>query len=255
MPDLTADAALASDLVRRAAGAADEMRRAGLEVERKANHADVVTAADLAAERIIVEALRERRPDDSILGEEGAAHQGTSGRTWVIDPVDGTYNFVHGLDRWCSAIALLDGDSRVLGAIHEPQDEASYVGGPGLALARDGSLLPQLRDVSMAQTCIATYLHPPLFGSQVGRAWERMTAGAATIRMLGSGSLDLVSVALGQFGAYVQHSVPPWDWHPGAALVESVGGATQTVSAAGVEWSVAGAPTAVAEICAALRSG
>lgn len=254
MPELT-DAELASALVRRAGRAAERMRRAGLAVGRKANHADVVTEADLAAEEIIVDALREHRPDDSILGEEGTSFEGTSGRTWIIDPVDGTYNFLHGLDRWCSAIALVEGETRVLGAIHKPRARASYVGGAGLPATHNGTPIEPLADVSLAQTCLATYLHPPYFGTDVGDAWQRLVAGAATIRMLGSGSLDLVSVARGQLGAFVQHSVPPWDWHPGAALVESLGGVARIVPAAGVEWSVAGAPTTVAQICEALAAG
>lgn len=255
MPDLSADAELASALVRRAGRAAEKMRRSGVAVGRKANHADVVTEADLAAERIIVEELREQRPEDSILGEEGTSFEGTSGRTWIIDPVDGTYNFLHGLDRWCSAIALVDGETRVLGAIHKPRARASYIGGPDLPVTHNGNAIEPLPDVRLSETCLATYLHPTYFGTEVATAWQRMAGNAATIRMLGSGSLDLVSVTRGQLGAFVQHSVPPWDWHPGAALVEAAGGATRVVSAAGVEWSVAGAPTTVAEVCDALLDG
>jgi myo-inositol-1(or 4)-monophosphatase len=77
--------------------------------------------------------------------------------------------------------------------------------------------------------------------------------GAATLRMLGSGSLDLAAVAQGQLGVFVQHSVAPWDWFPSSALVQGAGGAARRTTAAGVEWSVAGAPTAVAEVCAALE--
>jgi fructose-1,6-bisphosphatase/inositol monophosphatase family enzyme len=71
--------------------------------------------------------------------------------------------------------------------------------------------------------------------------------------MLGSGSLDLVAVARGQLGVFVQHSVAPWDWFPSTAIVRGAGGVATKLHAAGVEWSVAGAPTAVAEVCAALE--
>ena len=117
---LVADAALAADLVREAGQLAAEMRGDGLRTEHKSSLTDVVTAADRAAERLITDHLAAFRPADGVLGEEGASKDGTSGRTWVIDPVDGTYNFVSGLDWWCSAIALTDGDCLVLGAVHHP---------------------------------------------------------------------------------------------------------------------------------------
>lgn len=111
-PRLT-DAQLAAALVRNAGLLALNMRNRGLEALRgtateKTNVADVVTAADTAAERYVVDQLLRCRPHDSILGEEGAAHAGTSGRTWVIDPVDGTWNFFSGSAYWCSAVALAE---------------------------------------------------------------------------------------------------------------------------------------------------
>lgn len=250
------DADLAAELVQSAGREAERLFAEGLRVDVKTetNLSDVVTTADLAAERIILEGLREHRPDDSILGEEGAAHAGSSGRTWIIDPVDGTWNFKSGLDRWCSALALVRGEQPILGAVHQPRTRMTYVGGPGRPATGNGRPLAPIADTPLGQTCVATYLHPPHFGTEVGAAWSRAIAGAATIRMLGSGSLDLVSVARNQVGAQLQHSVPDWDWFPGAALVVSLGGVLRKVSAAGVEWTVAGAPTAVEQICEALGS-
>jgi myo-inositol-1(or 4)-monophosphatase len=248
------DAELAAGLVEAAGREAAKLLGEGLLVERKSDHADVVTAADLAAERIIVEGLREHRPHDSILGEEGSSHAGTSGRTWIIDPVDGTWNFVHGMERWCSALALAEDGQPVLGAIHHPRAQKTYAGGRGVGATCNGRPIPTLPDARLPEVCVATYLHPPYLGTEVGLAWQRAIADAATIRMFGSASLDLVSRALGQVGAHVQHSLPDWDWFPGAALVASVGGVTRKVTAAGVEWSVAGAPTAVQQICEALAA-
>ncbi|WP_104106619.1 inositol monophosphatase [Nocardioides sp. 616] len=246
------DAALASDLVREAGALALGMRVAGLSVERKTSVSDVVTAADRAAERLVLERLRAERPDDSIVGEEGAAHTGSSGRTWVIDPVDGTYNFHRGLEWWCSALALSDGDELVLGAVHHPHEDATYVGGPGLGSTRNGVALAPLVDVPLARACVTTYLHPPFYGGPVGEAFGRAVRGAATLRMMGSGSMDAMALAQGRVDVLVQHSVPVWDELPGAAVIRGVGGTTSRVSAGGVEWYVAGAPTAVAEVCQAL---
>lgn len=249
------DHELAVHVVEQAGAEAERIRSRGMKVGRKRNHADVVTEADLAAERIIVDTLRSHRPDDAIVGEEGSSYDGSSGRTWIIDPVDGTWNFLHRLDRWCSAVALVaDGQPKV-GAVHKPRAGSTYVGGIDLPATRNGAALPQLTDVPLNEGCVATYLHPPYFGTEVGDAWQRAIAGAATIRMLGSGSLDLVSVTRGQLAVYAQHSVPDWDWYPGVALVLSAGGAARKVHAAGVEWAVAGAPSSVAAVCEALLAG
>jgi myo-inositol-1(or 4)-monophosphatase len=100
------DAELAAALVRNAGWLALQMRREGLQGEQKTSVSDVVTAADRAAERYVLGQLERCRPEDGILGEEGASREGSSGRIWVIDPVDGTYNFLSGSTYWCSALAL-----------------------------------------------------------------------------------------------------------------------------------------------------
>lgn len=249
---LTDDAALAADVVREAGLLAKELRGAGLRVDTKSSVSDVVTAADHAAERLVVDHLASWRAEDGVIGEEGSERPSVSGRTWVIDPVDGTYNFVHGLTWWCSAIALVEGEDVVLGAVYHPHDDTVYVGGPGLPTTRNGEPV-EVVDTTLAQSCLSTYLHPPFFGDDLGAAFARVVKGAATLRMLGSGSLDLAAVAQGRLGVFVQHSVASWDWLPGSALVRGAGGDARQVVAGGGTWSVAGAPTAVAEVCRALQ--
>jgi fructose-1,6-bisphosphatase/inositol monophosphatase family enzyme len=252
--DLADDARLAGQLVTDAGRLALRMRAGGIEADTKSSISDVVTEADHAAEALIVERLAQARPHDGVLGEEGSAQDGASGRTWVIDPVDGTYNFVSGLTWWCSALALTDGDELVLGAVYYPHDDALYVGGPGLPTTRNGEPLPRIEDRALGESCLTTYLHPPFYGDEVGQAFGRVVAGVATLRMLGSGSMDLSAIAQGQLHVACQHSVPPWDRLPGAALVLGVGGAHRRTTAAGKEWSVTGVPSAVDAVCAALES-
>ncbi|MEX0427669.1 inositol monophosphatase [Nocardioides sp. DS6] len=255
-PTLTDDVRLAGALVRDAGRLALEMRRGGIAAEQKSSVSDLVTAADRAAERLVVDRLGRERPDDAVLGEEGAAREGASGRRWVIDPVDGTYNFVSGLTWWCSALALTEGEGEeervVLGAVYHPHDDVLYVGGPDVPTTRNGERLPTLEDRPLGESCLTTYLHPPFFGDPVGDAFSQVASGAATLRMLGSGSMDLTAVAQGRLHVSCQHSVPPWDRLPGLGLVLGVGGVGRQVSAAGVVWSVTGVPTAVADVCAAL---
>ncbi len=261
MSVLERDAALASALVRDAGELAARLRAgdpADLDTAQKTSVSDLVTAADTGAERLITDRLAAERPDDGLLGEEGTGREGTSRRRWIVDPVDGTWNFVHGLDWWCSALALVGGadeEDLLLGAVHHPATGDTYVGGPRLPGARNGRPLAPLADTPLARTSVATYLHPPFHGTAVGEAFARAVRPAAALRMLGSSSMDATAVARGLVGVTFQHSLPPWDRLPGAALVRSVGGVATQVEAAGKTWSVAGAATAVAEVCEALTSG
>ena len=253
MSDLAADAALAGELVREAGRLAARMRAEGLAAEQKTSVSDIVTAADHAAERLIVDRLAAERPGDAIVGEEGTDTAGTTGRSWVVDPVDGTYNFHRGMTWWCSAIALSEGEDVLVGAVYHPYEDALFVGGPDLPSTRNGVPLPPLEDVPLARACASTYLHPPFDDPQITDAFRRATAGVATFRVLGSGSMDAMAIAQGRIDVSFQHSVADWDRLPGAAVIRGVGGVARRTTAAGVVWSVAGAPTAAAEVCAALE--
>ncbi len=244
---------MALDLVRVAGTLAATMRRDGLLAETKTHVSDIVTAADRAAEAHVVATLRRERPEDSIVGEEGANHEGTSGRTWVIDPVDGTYNFHRGLDWWCSAVALSDPSGVVLGAVHQPATGESFLGGPGLPSRHDDLALPALTDRPLRESCATTYLHPPFYDGDIGAAFNRAVKGVATLRMMGSGTMDAMAIAQGHCDVLFQHSVPDWDRLPGAAIICGVGGVSRLVQAAGVTWHVAGVTSAVAEVCDRLQ--
>src|SRR4051794_16256354 len=157
MTDLADDAALAADVVREAGLLARELRGSGLRVDTKTSVSDVVTAADHAAERLVVDHLAAFRPDDGVVAEEGNERPSASGRTWMIDPVDGTYNFVHGLSWWCSAVALVEADAGLLGAVYHPDEDTLYVGGPDLPTTRNGEPVGPIADVDLAHTCVSTY--------------------------------------------------------------------------------------------------
>lgn len=248
------DATLAAELTRGAAQLAARMRIEGLEGEQKSSISDVVTAADHAAEELVAGTIARLRPDDGIVGEEGADAASTSGRTWVIDPVDGTYNFLSGLSTWCSALALRDAEGLVLGAVHQPAVGEAWLGGRGLRTSLNGAPLDGLDDLPLAEVAMATYLHPAVLpDDDLREPWLAAISGAATVRMFGSGSCDLAAVAAGRIGVWAQQSVPEWDWLPGAALVSAAGGRVEQIGVRGSVWSVAGRPTAVGEVIAALR--
>lgn len=247
------DPALAQALVETAGGLALTMRDNGLNTGQKTSVSDVVTDADMAAERFVAEALSELRPDDGIVGEEGTAKPSASGRTWVIDPVDGTYNFASGSDYFCSALALIDATETVLtAAVHRPALDQTWLVHEGAA-SENGSPLPPLASAPLRNLALATYLHPTSMQQESIRdAWQRPASQAATVRMFGAGSIDLATVASGGIGGWLQHSVADWDWLPGKALVEAVGGKAIKVDAGGVTWCVAGNPLLVDDVTAAL---
>ncbi|WP_347109991.1 inositol monophosphatase family protein [Paenarthrobacter sp. S56] len=260
------DYQLASALVREAGQLALLMRMGGLQGERKTSVSDVVTAADRAAEAYVLEQLRRCRPDDGILGEEGASVAGTSGRTWVIDPVDGTYNFLHGSTYWCSAIALKRDDrdrggnpvvdpAVVLGAIYQPETDKLWLGGEDRPATLNGEPISGPGDAEVGQLCAATYIHPTwLADPRTAMPWHAAAITAASLRMFGSGSCDLGRVADGELGCWFQHSCPEWDWLPGKAIVRAAGGDTAVVQVNGMNWFVAGGTTAVRGLSAALTS-
>ncbi|MFJ3958968.1 inositol monophosphatase family protein [Arthrobacter sp. NPDC090010] len=253
------DAALAEALVQEAGNLARNIRQGGLNAERKTGVADVVTQADRAAERYIVEQLARCRPQDGILGEEGSARPSSSGRSWIIDPVDGTYNFLRGSSYWCSAIALVQdsesGRRPLLGAVHQPEEGKSWVGGAEVPSRLNGSPLARVQDKPLAESSAATYIHPTWLQEPLcAMPWHAAAVGAASLRMLGSGSCDLARVAEGELDCWFQHSCPDWDWYPGAALVLAAGGVAEVFTINGLRWHLAGSATAVAQLRAAMET-
>lgn len=233
------DLALAAELVRDAGELAARMLREGLRVEHKTSVSDVVSAADHAAEALIGSRLAEVRPADGVVGEEGTSRAGA--RTWYVDPVDGTYNFLSGLPTWCSAVALADASGPLLGAIHQTTTDELWLGGREQRSTCNGVALPRLVDRPLAQVSIASYLHPTVLPDESVRVpMLRAMRHAATVRMLGSGSVELAAVAAGRLGAWLQYASAPWDWLPGAALVRAVGGVAEIVPAHGRDWHIAG---------------
>lgn len=235
------DAHLAQALVYNAGRLAWRLREQGVDVSQKTDRADVVTDADFAAERFVAGVLEALRGEDGIVGEEGANRESKSGRTWVIDPVDGTFNFASGFDYWCSALALTDANGVILGAVHRPAMGYTWFGGRDFPTTLDSKEVTPLDDAPAEDLCLSTYLHPScITDPKISAAWEKVAPHFATVRMLGAGSVDLSSVADGTWGAWMQHSVKDWDWYPGQALVIAAGGAARKVEAGGVEWCIAG---------------
>jgi myo-inositol-1(or 4)-monophosphatase len=245
---------LAAELVREAGTLASGMLREGLETRYKTSISDVVSAADHAAEERISRKLVESRPDDGLVGEEGARRSGDD-RTWYVDPVDGTYNFLSGIPYWCSAVGLMDSAGPLLGAVYYPAIDQLWLGGRESPTTLNGEPVPTLVNQPLSEISVATYLHPRHIGDrQRLTAWQSVISYAATVRILGSASVDMAGVASSRLGVFLQANLNGWDWYPGAALVIGAGGVADELALGKNRWQIAGNAKAVEDVKAALQS-
>jgi myo-inositol-1(or 4)-monophosphatase len=214
----------------------------------------VVSAADHAAEERISRKLVESRPDDGLVGEEGARRSGDD-RTWYVDPVDGTYNFLSGIPYWCSAVGLMDSVGPLLGAVYYPAIDQLWLGGRESPTTLNGEPVPTLVNQPLSEISVATYLHPRHIGDrQRLTAWQSVISYAATVRILGSASVDMAGVASSRLGVFLQANLNGWDWYPGAALVIGAGGVADELALGKNRWQIAGNAKAVEDVKAALQS-
>jgi myo-inositol-1(or 4)-monophosphatase len=199
------------------------------QVDTKSSPVDVVTAVDKASEALIVRRLLEARPDDGVLGEEGASREGSSGVRWVIDPIDGTVNFLYGLPAYAVSIAAeVDGRTEAGVVLNMATGEQfTAVRGQGAWLTAPGSAAVQLRGsapASLDQALVATG-----FGYQVeqrraqGAVVAQLLPEVRDIRRHGSAALELCSAAAGRVDAYYELDLNPWD-HAAGALVAAEAG-------------------------------
>ncbi len=226
-PDLTALLSLAEDVAR---DAGDLLRsyaeRRSLRTETKTSLTDPVSEADHAAERLITERLLAVRPDDGMLGEEDAADRaGTSGLRWVVDPLDGTVNFLYHHPQWCVSIACEDADGALVGVVHDPVRGETFtaVRGGGARLGERELAVTEVAD--LGRTLVATgFAYDPAVRRDQGRLAADLLGTVRDLRRGGSAALDLAWTAAGRVDAYLEHGLNPWDWAAGRLLVVEAGG-------------------------------
>ncbi|MGI8868886.1 MAG: inositol monophosphatase family protein [Mycobacteriales bacterium] len=217
----------------RAAGA-ELLRRYGrIEgLETKSTATDPVSDADRASERLIVDALAKARPDDAILGEEGTSRPGTSGIRWVVDPLDGTVNYLYGIDGWAVSIAAEDGDGRLVGVVHQPAENRIFSATRGGGAFVDRQRLRANDPVRMQQALLATgFSYRPDRRAAIGGVIAGLLPQVRDIRRLGTASVDLCMVAAGMVDAYFEEGLNPWDVAAGALIATEAGAAYDDVLA------------------------
>jgi myo-inositol-1(or 4)-monophosphatase len=200
-------------------------RREGVEVAAtKSSDVDVVTAADRASEELIRDRLLTARPGDGFVGEEGDATRTGSGVTWVVDPIDGTVNFLYDLPQYAVSIAARVGEEVVAGVVVDVAKGEVYTAARGQGAHLDGRPLRVRDRAPMAERLVAT-------GFSYHRETRRRQAAAVTeligevrdIRRMGAAALDLCAVAAGRYDAYVEEGLNDWDLAAGGLVAEEAG--------------------------------
>ncbi|HRP71671.1 MAG TPA: inositol monophosphatase family protein [Luteimonas sp.] len=190
---------------------------------------DYASEVDGQAEEAIVKELRRANPDYAILGEEGGARKGNRGGsryTWVIDPLDGTSNYLHGIPHWCVSIALCEGPEPVHGVVFDPLRNELFIAsrGAGAQLNDKRIRVAERKDLSGAMLVTG---FPPRERKRIGAHLDCVKVllqDAEDVRRTGSAALDLAWVAAGRCDAYFEAGVQPWDIAAGVLLVREAGG-------------------------------
>jgi myo-inositol-1(or 4)-monophosphatase len=211
------------------AGALLAEGRAGVEVAAtKSTPTDVVTAMDKASEKLIAERLAVARPQDGLLAEEGSARESSSGLQWVVDPLDGTVNYLYGLPFWAVSVAVRDlsepPDHSLAGVVHAPVLGMTWLAVRGLGATRDGVAMKGSTATELSQALVGTG-----FGYDSGRrarqaqVLARVMPKVRDIRRLGSAAIDLCLASEGLTDAYFEQGLHPWDWAAGYLVAREAG--------------------------------
>ncbi|MEV6400188.1 inositol monophosphatase family protein [Streptomyces sp. NPDC051907] len=193
----------------------------------KSSPIDVVTEMDIAAEKLITVYLAEHRPDDGFLGEEGASTEGTSGVRWVIDPLDGTVNYLYGLPTWAVSIAAEKDGETVVGVVEAPMRRETYhavAGGGAFAGEKPLRCRPA---PPLDQALVSTgFNYVASVRSHQADVAQRLIPRLRDIRRSGSAAVDLCDVAAGRLDGYYERGLNPWDLAAGDLIAREAGALT-----------------------------
>ncbi len=199
----------------------------GPAVETKSSASDPVTAADRASEKLITDGLAAARPDDGLLGEEGASKPSASGITWVIDPLDGTVNYLYGRPDWAVSIAAEDETGALVGVVHQPRTGITWQAVRDGGATRNGVRLELRESRDLAAALVSTgFSYLAERRAEQAEYLRRVLPAVRDVRRGGSAALDLCSVADGTADAYYEHVIQRWDVAAGGLIAREAGART-----------------------------
>lgn len=203
----------------------DRWRKPPLGLATKSSATDPATDADRAAEVAIISLIREARPDDAFVAEEGGVSAGTSGVRWLVDPLDGTVNYLYGIPHWSVSICAVERGSALAAVVYDPVRDECFTAGPGRG-ARCGDIpLQASGETELGRVLLTTgFSYVAAERAVQARQQAALIARIRDLRRLGSAALDLAWVAAGRLDAYMETFANPWDWAAGTLLVREAGG-------------------------------
>jgi myo-inositol-1(or 4)-monophosphatase len=206
-----------------------------------------VSDADREAERAIGELLAAERPHDGLLAEEGSRSVAHSGRRWIVDPLDGTVNFLYGFPVWGVSVALEDEDGVAVGVVYDPCRDELFRATRGGGAELDGRPLHvrERRELRAALVATGFSYDPARRGAQAEMV-AALVPQVRDIRRAGAAALDLAWLAAGRLDGFFEHGLKQWDWAAGRLLVEEAGGVSEPLPGDPPGLAAAGTPEVLA---------
>jgi myo-inositol-1(or 4)-monophosphatase len=239
--DLAVTAARAAGSVLR-----ERFREPRTGVDTKSSSTDMVTDADRAAEAVILSGIRSERPNDAIWGEESGHDDGSTGLRWVVDPLDGTTNFLFGIPHWAVSIACEDADGAVLGVVYDPLRDELFVARRGKGATLNDEPIAVSGATDLEHGLVATgFSYRPEERAAAAAILPALITRIRDVRRAGAAALDLAWVAAGRLDGYYETPIEHWDVAAGALLVREAGGVVGSLPSVGrprSEGLVAAAP-------------
>jgi myo-inositol-1(or 4)-monophosphatase len=214
---------LAISIAKRA-GALLQERPSQLSIDTKSSDIDIVTQMDRASEKLIVEEILSARPDDGIIGEEGADRPSKSGYTWVIDPIDGTVNYFYNMPGWSVSIAIKDQSGTVVGVVYAPTINSLFTAIRGGGAFENGEPLKCNNPIELNRALIATGFHyVESIRSQQIAQFNKLILNIRDYRRNGSAAVDICHVAAGVVDGYYEMGLKEWDLAAAELIAKEAG--------------------------------
>jgi myo-inositol-1(or 4)-monophosphatase len=208
----------------RAAGDLLATRPAVFDLSEKSSAVDFATQMDIAAEKLIVDSIIAARPHDAIIGEEGSDRPGTSGITWVIDPVDGTVNYFYGIPGWNVSVAAKDASGVLVGAVYSPATNSFWSAARGMGATFNGKKISCNNPVELEMALLATgFAYDRGDRIHQARLVSSLLPRIRDFRRNGAAAVDLCYVAMGALDGYFESGLKEWDLAAGGLIAREAG--------------------------------
>ena len=228
-------------------------RPASWDLTVKSTAIDIATQMDHASEKLIVEAILSARPNDGIIGEEGADREGSSGLTWVIDPIDGTVNYFYGLPGWNISIGVKDSQGVLVGVVHSPTFNSTWHAVRGGGAFLNNEKIECNNPVELDKALIATgFAYEVKDRENQIEIIDQLIPKIRDIRRMGAAATDLCCVASGMVDGYIETGLKEWDLAAGSLIAREAGAVVSVQIWRGMELTIAAGPALFEQISRAI---